>query len=365
MSEHEVKRPEGDVIRRMLEDQETAFLSPFACKSQASRGRDRPERDCFYRTCFQRDRDRILHSEAFRRLKHKTQVFLAPRNDHFRTRLTHTLEVAQIARTIARGLRLNEDLTEAIAFGHDLGHTPFGHAGEQVLGELSPEGFHHAVHSVRVVRHLEKNGAGLNLTAEVVDGILKHSKGRSGPLLLSGAAEAPLTLEAQVVRLADLVAYINHDIDDAVRAGLISLSDLPAGPVTLLGERNSQRIHGMVKDIILESWGKPAIALSKPVADAAEELRAFLYEKVYTRHEIEDEIEKSRVLLRQMAQYFMSKPERLLTRLHHPVAPDTPVWRTVVDHLASMTDGFAMATFKELFVPHYRLDSFNMQRGRL
>lgn len=357
------QRPDGEAVRLLLEAQEDAILSPFAARSRASRGRDHPDRPCFIRTCYQRDRDRILHSEAFRRLKHKTQVFLAPRNDHFRTRLTHTLEVAQIAGTIARALRLNADLAEAIALGHDLGHTPFGHAGEQVLAEISPEGFHHAVHSVRVVKHLEKGGQGLNLTREVTDGILRHSKGRSGPLLIAGTDEAPLTVEAQIVRLADLVAYINHDIDDALRAGLITAADLPPAPVKLLGERNSQRIHGMVRDIVNESWERPAIGLSAPVAAAAEELRSFLYDRVYTRPEIEDECEKSRKLLREMAAYFLAHPGELRQRLHHPPAPETPPWRVVVDHLASMTDGYAIATFKELFVPHYRIAHFNLRAG--
>ncbi|OQA08897.1 MAG: Deoxyguanosinetriphosphate triphosphohydrolase [bacterium ADurb.Bin374] len=345
-----------DSIRCQMEEQEARTLGPRACLARNSRGRAVPEQECFMRTCFQRDTDRIIHSESFRRLKHKTQVFLSPTNDHFRTRLTHTLEVVGIARSIARGLRLNENLTEAIAFGHDLGHTPFGHAGEQVLAEISETGFHHASHSVRVVTVLEKNGAGLNLTAEVVDGIGKHSKGRKGSLVLNGP-EAPLTLEAQIVRLSDLVAYINHDIDDAIRAGVIRSEDLPPDPVNLLGERHSVRIHTMVKDIIASSADTEGITMSPVVADATEQLREFLYSKVYPRPGIDSAVEKSKELLRQMAHWFLSHPEDLHARLKHQPPANQSLKRTLVDYLAGMTDEYAISLFQDLFVPHFQLDT--------
>jgi len=344
-----------DSIRRLMEDQEATSLSQRACLSRNSRGRAAPERDCFLRTCFQRDTDRIIHSESFRRLKHKTQVFLSPTNDHFRTRLTHTLEVVSIARCIARGLRLNEDLAEAIAFGHDIGHTPFGHAGEQVLSEISETGFHHASHSVRVVTVLEKNGCGLNLTAEVIDGIGKHSKGRKGSLILNGP-DAPLTLEAQIVRLSDLVAYINHDIDDAIRAGVILPDNLPRGPVDLLGERHSIRIHTMVKDIIAASTDAEGITMSPAVAEATEKLREFLYSEVYPRPEIDSAVEKSKELLKQMAQWFLAHPDDLHARLKHQPPGGQSLKRTLVDYLAGMTDEYAIRLFQDLFVPHFQLD---------
>ncbi|HNW33835.1 MAG TPA: deoxyguanosinetriphosphate triphosphohydrolase [Candidatus Ozemobacteraceae bacterium] len=344
-----------DSIRRLMEDQEAMSLSPRACLSKNSRGRAVPEHDCFLRTCFQRDTDRIIHSESFRRLKHKTQVFLSPTNDHFRTRLTHTLEVVSIARCIARGLHLNEDLAEAIACGHDLGHTPFGHAGEEVLSEISENGFHHASHSVRVVTVLEKYGCGLNLTTEVIDGIGKHSKGRKGALILNGP-DAPLTLEAQIVRLSDLVAYINHDIDDAIRAGVILPDDLPRAPVDLLGERHSVRIHTMVKDIIAASADAEGITMTPIVAEATEKLREFLYSKVYPRPEIDSAVEKSKELLKQLAQWFLAHPEDLQARLKHLPPAGQSLKRTLVDYLAGMTDEYAIRLFQELFVPHFQLD---------
>ncbi len=340
----------------MIEEQEAARCGPRALLSSHTRGRQTPEKECFVRTTFQRDTDRIIHCEAFRRLKHKTQVFLSPTNDHFRTRMTHTLEVVGISRCLARALRLNEDLAEAIGFGHDLGHTPFGHAGEAVLNEISETGFHHAAHSVRVVTVLEKYGKGLNLNLEVIDGIGKHSKGRKGAALVSDGPEHPLTFEAQIVRIADLVAYINHDIDDAVRAGVICLSDLPRGPVRLLGERHSQRIHEMVKDIIFNSSEGAEIRMSPDVADATEELREFLYGKVYPRPEINFEVEKSKKLLRQMAHWFLENPGELEKRLRHPPTPGQSFNRTLVDYLAGMTDQYAIRLFKELFVPHFHLD---------
>jgi len=347
---------ESELLRRVFEDQETSLLGRYACLSRNSKGRMVSENDCYIRTCFQRDTDRITHSEAFRRLKHKTQVFLSPTNDHFRTRLTHTLEVVGIARCIARCLRLNENLAEAIGLGHDLGHTPFGHAGEEVLNEISETGFHHAAHSVRVVTKLEKGGAGLNLTMEVIDGIAKHSKGRKGAISVTEGPDAPLTLEAAIVRIADLIAYINHDIDDAVRAGIIEIGDLPREAVDLLGSRHSQRIHNMVKDIVKSSYDCGFIQMSKEVWEATEVLRAFLYAEVYPRREINSEVEKSKKLLMQMGHWFLENPSDLYKRLRHQPPPDQSVRQTLVDYLASMTDEFAVRMFNELFVPHFKLD---------
>lgn len=344
-----------DSIRRMLEAQEEKILAPQACLSKNSQGRKAKEDPCFMRTCFQRDIDRIIHCESFRRLKHKTQVFLSPTNDHFRTRITHTLEVVGAAKSIAHALRLNVDLVEAIGLGHDLGHTPFGHAGEQVLREISETGFHHAAHSVRVVTELEKDGEGLNLSREVIDGILKHSKGRKGPFVLPKGPEAPMTLEGQIVRISDLVAYINHDIDDAISANVIDARDLPKGPIKLLGERNSQRVHNMVKDIIISSQDLDYIRMSPKVWQATEDLRDFLYEKIYPRPEIDGEVEKSKVMLHQMAQWFLAHPQQLLSRISKKKWHAKNIRQLVVDYLAGMTDGFAIRMFKELFVPHERL----------
>ncbi|GAB4284571.1 MAG: deoxyguanosinetriphosphate triphosphohydrolase [Candidatus Rifleibacteriota bacterium] len=339
-------------LRILFEETEEKNLSRFACTSRASRGREKPENPCFIRTSFQRDIDRIIHSEAFRRLKHKTQVFLSPTNDHFRTRLTHTLEVVCTARCISRCLRLNEDLTEAIALGHDLGHTPFGHGGEEVLNEISETGFHHASHSVRVCTKLEKNGEGLNLTKEVLDGILKHSKGKYGSATLSRES-LPLTVEAQVVRIADLVAYVNHDVDDAIRAGIITANDLPKSTLELLGHRHSVRIHTMVRDIIDNSLDKDVISMSKPIQKATDELKNFLYNEVYPRPEIDASVQKSKNLLRQMAEFMTKNPDELLKHLKGKVPEDQTFNRTLVDYLASMTDDYAIRRFKEIFVPHY------------
>jgi dGTPase len=340
-------------LRNLFEENEEKSLSKYACLSRKSLGREKKENDCFIRSCFQRDIDRIIHSEAFRRLKHKTQVFLSPTNDHFRTRLTHTLEVVCTARCISRCLGLNEDLTEAIALGHDLGHTPFGHGGEEVLSEISETGFHHASHSVRVVTKLEKNGEGLNLTKEVLDGILKHSKGKHGPATVGQGANPPLTVEAQVVRIADLVAYVNHDVDDAIRAGVIKTEDLPPDTLSLLGDRHSIRIHRMVRNIIDNSYDSNVIKMSDELQAATAELKKFLYNDVYTRPEIDTSVQKSKHLLRQMADWFMENPEELLKHIKGSVPEDQTFNRTLVDYLASMTDDFAIRRFKEIFVPHY------------
>lgn len=340
-------------LRLAFEENEAATLSKYACLARNSRGREFPEHDCFIRTCFQRDVDRIIHCESFRRLKHKTQVFLSPTDDHFRTRLTHTLEVVCTARCISRCLGLNEDLTEAIALGHDLGHTPFGHAGESVLNELSETGFHHAVHSVRVVTRLEKNGEGLNLTKEVIDGILKHSKGKHGSATFSEDSDLPLTVEAQVVRISDLVAYMNHDIDDAIRAGVITQEELPQEPLKLLGNRHSVRIHTMVRNIISNSYGSNLIKMSSDMAEATEVLKQFLYKEVYTRPEIDNAVQKSKNLLRQVAEWYNNHPEDLLKTLKHQPPESQSFNRTLIDYLAGMTDDFALRRFQEIFVPHY------------
>ena len=277
------------IIRQVIEATETSLLCEYACHSQSSKGRQIAEEACPVRTIFQVDRDRVLHSKAFRRLKYKTQVFLSPEGDHYRTRLTHTLEVSQVARTMARALRLNEDLTEAIALGHDLGHTPFGHAGERVLAELLPEGFHHVNQSLRVVDLLEKNGRGLNLSWEVRDGILMHSKGQ-GALQGRSPEDIPATLEGQLVRLSDVIAYVNHDLDDAIRGGLISEDDLPLALRSALGENHSQRLNAMITDLIETTMagGYDVVQLSAPMAEHVSELRDWLHANVYRAEAVED-----------------------------------------------------------------------------
>ena len=334
-------------VRHRLEERER-LLSPFAARSFESRGRDRPEEPSPVRTEFQRDRDRIIHSKAFRRLKHKTQVFIAPAGDHFVTRLTHTLEVAQIARTIARALNLNEDLTEAIALGHDIGHTPFGHAGEDALAELLPGGFRHSEQSLRVVTHLEKNGQGLNLTWEVRDGILKHSKPRED--ILAEGAGLPGSLEGQVVRLADSVAYLNHDIADAIRAGLLREEDLPRSVRDTLGSGHSRRINSLVCDVIEHSWAasglvgsdaKPQIAVSPKMAAAANELRDFMFEKVYEWEGARREAERARRVVYFLFDRYLAHPNEVASDF---VRPDDPPERRAADYIAGMTDLFAERT---------------------
>jgi dGTPase len=342
---------EGLRIREMSEEREEN-LSPHAVRSRLSRGRLRPEAPCPVRTAFQRDRDRIIHSKSFRRLKHKTQVFIAPLGDHYVTRLTHTLEVSQIARTIARALNLNEDLTEAIALGHDLGHTPFGHWGEDVLDELFAEGFRHNEQSLRVVDLLEKDGKGLNLTWEVRDGILNHSK--SGVAVLGKDWGEVNTLEGEVVKISDMVAYINHDIGDAVRAGILTERDLPLSAVEVLGLTHSQRINTLVCDIIENSWDvrtcdiireKPEIKMSPPVLAAANTLRDFLFERVYTPSTGRADSDNAREVVRFLYEYFKEHEDRIPAeyRLH----ADTTE-RKVVDYIAGMTDQYALRLAKEL-----------------
>ena len=341
----------GMDIRKLNEDREHRFLAPWACLSSNSVGRARSEPPCTIRTLFQHDRDRILHSKAFRRLKYKTQVFLSPEGDHYRTRLTHTLEVAQIARTVARALALNEDLTEAIALGHDLGHTPFGHAGERVLDELLPGGFRHDCQSGRVVRILENEGRGLNLTGEVLDGILRHSKGR-GPLLDKAPESLPATMEGRVVRLADIIAYVNHDLDDAVRAGLIRFSEVPAGVVKVLGADQSQHINTMIRDLIEASLDTDGtdIRLSEHIAAAIVDLRNWLFVHVYRVASVHEDFEKAARVLRELFHYFMAHPEALAVHGWRCLAGD-PREVSVADFIAGMTDRYAMNLYHRLFLP--------------
>jgi len=338
--------------REHQERLEREFLAPYATCSSASRGRVRPEAPCPLRTEFQRDRDRIIHSRAFRRLKHKTQVFIAPERDHYRTRLTHTLEAAQIARTISRALRLNEDLTEAIALGHDLGHTPFGHAGESALDEVYREydptaRFRHNEQSLRVVECLEANGAGLNLTWEVRDGILRHSKGRED-LREEANGDEPATPEGRVVRISDRIAYINHDIDDAIAAGIIQAGDLPRAAIRLLGDTHAGRINTMVLDIVTRSEGSPEIRMSDAVREASNELKEFLFENVYGRDYGEPgEWERATRMLQQLFRFYMEHPTEARIETELSV---TERARRVCDFIAGMTDRYARDCYLNHFV---------------
>ena len=339
-------------IRQKIENKEES-LSPYAVKSKLSRGRLKYEEPCPVRTAFQRDRDRIIHSKAFRRLKHKTQVFIAPLGDHYVTRLTHTLEVSQIARTISRALNLNEDLTEAIALGHDLGHTPFGHVGEQVLNEIYPHGFRHNEQSLRVVDLLEKDGQGLNLTWEVRDGILNHSKARAD--ILGDSSGKASTLEGEVCKIADAIAYINHDIGDAIRASIISENDLPLSAITVLGRFHSQRINTMVCDVIDYSWGatghdaggSPDIGMSTRVLEATNTLRQFLFDRVYNIQAAKKESERAREVVRLLYHYFSEHEDKLPPeyRFYGDKAE-----QRVVDYIAGMTDQYALRIAEELQV---------------
>jgi dGTPase len=339
-------------VRRRLEEREL-LLSPYAARSAESRGRETPEDPSPVRTEFQRDRDRIIHSKAFRRLKHKTQVFIAPVGDHFVTRLTHTLEVAQIARTIARALNLNEDLAEAAALGHDLGHPPFGHAGEQALSEELPEGFRHAEQSLRVVEKLEK----LNLTWEVRDAIVNSSKVRED--ILAEGYGTPATLEGQIVKLSDAVAYINHDIGDAIRAGLIGEDELPQEVTETLGRSHAERINTLVTDIVAYSWpatgegdpstgsgrAEPRIGMSEGVLAAANVLREFMFQRVYLWEGRREEAERAKRVVRFLFQHYLSRPEEIESGF--VIAADPP-WRRAADYVAGMTDGFALAAAERL-----------------
>lgn len=325
-------------VKSMLEQAEYANLSPYAAKSANTKGRERPVSPDDMRTEYQRDRDRIIHSKGFRRLQFKTQVFLAPEGDHYRTRLTHTLEVAQVARTIARSLRLNEDLTEAIALAHDLGHTPFGHIGERTLNELNPGGFKHYEQSLRLVEKLEGRG-GLNLTWEVRNGISNHS----------GALKAQ-TLEGRVVARSDRIAYINHDIDDAVRAGILSPDKLPEDALEILGRTHGERINTMISDILTQSEGKPDILSSEPVQQATDTLRDFLFRNVYQDEWRRDEEQKCDFIIKQLYGYYMEHPEGMPDDFHG-IAGEEGTARAVTDFIASMTDRYAMRLMRQLFMP--------------
>ncbi|MBI5844908.1 MAG: deoxyguanosinetriphosphate triphosphohydrolase [Deltaproteobacteria bacterium] len=347
-------------IREDFEAREKTFLSPFACASADSKGRKRHEEPCLLRTAFQRDRDRIVYSNAFRRLKHKTQVFLSPLGDHYRTRLTHTLEVSEIARTIARAMRLNEDLTEAIAMGHDLGHTPFGHGGEMALKEIFSEDFAHNEQSLRVVDLLEHRGAGLNLSYEVRDGILKHSKG-FGTILPTDACEMPHTLEGAVVRLSDVMAYLNHDLDDAVRSRVISPDQIPLRCVETLGSSHSVRVTTMIHDLVFtsrEESGAFCLRFSKPVDEAMLMLRSFLYDNVYRSPKVHSEFVKAKKILVELFLYLLDRENvaqfrRCLADLELSSEPEkaVPDRRSVCDLVASMTDRYALDLYKSLFFP--------------
>jgi dGTPase len=335
------------------ERREAETLSPHACPASRSRGRLRPEPDDPVRTCFQRDRDRVLHCKSFRRLAHKTQVFLSPAGDHYRTRITHTLEVSQIARTIARALRLNEDLTEAIALGHDLGHTPFGHTGEAVLARLLPGGFHHVHQSLRVVDLLEKDGAGLNLTHEVREGIERHSKGRGS--ILAAGTDSPSTLEAQVVRVADIIAYLNHDLDDAIRANILGVDDVPATVRRRVGRGHSEGITFMIGDVLAATdlERERRVLLTPGGEEVLATLREFLYERVYDNPTVHGDLAKAERVLEGLWQRFVDEDPDGFRSKHWPagVGREEPIERAVADFIASMTDRYALRLFEDLLLP--------------
>lgn len=355
-------------IRQMREALEEQSLGPNAVLSANSRGRRFEEKPCPVRTCFQRDRDRIIHSKAFRRLMHKTQVFIAPEGDHYRTRLTHTIEVSQVARTIARALKLNEDLAEAISLGHDLGHAPFGHAGENALNRLmkeyAGESFHHSLQSLRVVDYLERK-RGLNLTYEVRNGILAHTKGKAS-LSSSGVFAEPETLEAEVVRICDRLAYINHDIDDAVRAGIIKNTDIPEDVREIIGGDISSRFHAMITDVVQSSMGREHITLSPQIKSVIERLKEFMFRRVYTNSPAKSEEHKAYILISHLFNHLMQYPEKIPceivewgimteARVKKKKLPsledDGPRARAVCDYIAGMTDRYAVSIYKHLFIP--------------
>lgn len=323
-------------IRQKLERAEELILSPYACLSKNSRGRQYEEDKCDLRTEFSRDRDRIIHSKAFRRLKHKTQVFISPGNDHYRTRLTHTLEVSQIATTISKALMLNTDLTEAISMGHDIGHTPFGHMGETVLNELCPEGYKHYEQSLRICDVIERDGKGLNLTYEVRDGILNHS-----------GENTACTFEGKVIKFADRFAYINHDIDDAIRAKMINDTDIPESCVKLLGNTNSERIDTLIKDLIFTTTKEGKVSMSKDIENAMMELRQFMFERVY--YKLHDHTDTVRMIIGKMYEYYYKDidrmPEEYRNLLNHSSKD-----RVVCDLVSSMTDDYIIHMFNELFI---------------
>jgi len=337
-------------IREQLEALEGEMLAPQAARSRESKGRLRPEPPDPIRPTFQRDRDRVIHSKAFRRLKHKTQVFFAPEGDHYRTRLTHTLEVSQIARSIAKVLRLNEELTEAIALGHDLGHPPFGHAGERVIDTLVPGGFSHHEQSLRIVDVLENNRQGLNLSFEVRDGIARHSKGKHGLPVGAPPEHRASTIEGQIARVADIIAYVNHDIDDAVRAGVLDTKDLPTPAVGVLGTSASLRINAMVTDVVTETLdgGLSEIRMSEPVLQATLDMRDFLFRAVYENPRATAEFEKAAGVLGGLWEKLRQRPEQFLDTV---TIEAEGLDASARDFLAGMTDRYAVALFEDLFVP--------------
>ena len=327
-------------IREQLELSERTYLSSYAMLSQDSRGRDREEPECDIRPVFQRDRDRILHCKSFRRLKHKTQVFLSPQGDHYRTRLTHALEVSQNARTIAKALSLNESLVEAIALGHDLGHTPFGHAGEGMLNELCNGGFRHNEQSVRIVEKLEKEGKGLNLTWEVRDGILNHQ-----------ISLMPSTLEGKIVRLSDKIAYINHDIDDAIRGGILREKDIPKKYTDVLGTSVKGRLNTLVHNVIINSVNRPVIQMSEEVHEAMQGLRVFMFENVYRNPVAKKEEGKAIHMITNLYEFYIKNPEFLPEQSQNMLKKGEELSRVVCDYIAGMTDTYAVKKFTEFFIP--------------
>jgi dGTPase len=338
------------LIREQLEEREREILAPQAAKSADTKGRLRPEEEDPIRPAFQRDRDRIIHCKAFRRLKHKTQVFFAPTGDHYRTRLTHTLEVSQIARSISKVLRLNEELTEAIALGHDLGHTPFGHAGERVLQSLVPGGFNHYEQSLRIVDVLEDDRTGLNLTWEVRDGIARHSKGKNGMPVGADPAHRASTVEGQVARVADIIAYVNHDIDDSVRAGIIHESDLPRAHVEVLGTSSSQRIGRMVTDVVVQTLdgGMTEIRMSDRILDATVGLRSYLFDAVYENDLATSEFRKASGILGGLWDKVRERPGDFLDQR---TIAEEGLDVAAMDFLAGMTDRYAVSLYEQLFIP--------------
>ena len=329
-------------LRLFQEELEEKMLGQYAAKSVNTKGRQRDEEKCDLRTDFQRDRDRIIHCKSFRRMKHKTQVFISPEGDHYRTRLTHTLEVSQIARSIARALHLNEDLTEAIALGHDLGHTPFGHMGERILNRLTG-GFTHEEQSLRVVELLENDGLGLNLTEAVRDGIVQHtSRGK------------PLTLEGEVVSLSDRIAYINHDIDDAVRAGVLRTEEIPKELLDVLGRTHGDRIDKMIGDVVAASDGQPHVRMKAETYEATMALRAFMFENVYTRDVVVREEKKAGFMLESLYAHYSAHPEQMPEEFR-PEAYPGGTQRAVVDYIAGMTDNYAVHKFSDIFIPRHEI----------
>lgn len=350
--------PAGNSVRETFQGREKSFLSGYAALSSVTRGRVVPENDCSIRTPYQMDRDRIVYSNSFRRLKHKTQVFLSPLGDHYRTRLTHTLEVSEIARNIARALRMNEDLAEAIALGHDLGHTPFGHGGETALKEIFSSDFSHSDQSLRVVDVLDNKGKGLNLTREVRDGILKHSKG-FGDIIPSTPGQTAMTVEGRIVRVADIIAYLNHDLDDALRSRVISLGEIPSVCRRTLGEHHSERARIMIETVVVNSGpekGEYKLRIGDDVLLAMTVLRKFLYEKVYRSAAVHKEFVKAKRVLKELFAYFMNNPEKLQKELGKmEMAAWDPeadsIERAVCDLVACMTDRYALDFYYRIFLP--------------